>query len=882
MGAMRGGALVEAAPLERTEQLSLLSERLVDVTVGSRGRMVVLEGEAGVGKTALLERFRAELGPAVRVLWSACDPLFTPRPLGPLLDVARLTGGELEARVEQGAKPYDVAAALRDELVAPAPTLLVIEDVHWADEATLDVLRVVARRIESVAALLVTSHREEELGRAHPLRILLGELPRRRIVTRIRLSALSREAVAALAGPSGLDSDELYDRTAGNPFYVTEALAAEAETVPSTVRDAVLARAARLSPAARELLDAISVVPQPTELWLLEALAEGGLDKLEDCLTSGMLMAQNGCVAFRHELARLAIEGSLAPDRRLALHRRALATLAERDGGARDLARLAHHADAAGDDDAVLRFATAAAEHASAVGAHVEAQNQYARALRFAGGVTSDERTDLLERFAGEAYLTDMRDAGVEALDEALSIYRERGDLVRQGDALRLRARLLICVGRVDEARSDLEEAVEALEQVAPGHELARAYGGLSQSAMFADRVDEAIAWGTQAIELAERVGDTEALVFALNNVGTVELGEGNHAGREKLERSREIADAAGLDQDVGRADINLAAMCIRLRDWATVDACTERGIEYCRGRGMDAWMDHLVAGRAESRLAQGHWSEAAELALSIVDGRPASIVGPRHEALCVLALVRARRGDPGYQPLLDEVLEVAESVGDLQYVLPTAVARAEVAWLEGRLEDVAPATGAALELAQALGADWCIAELACWRRRGGVDEALATRGDDPYVAELAGEFERAAEQWTALGCPYEAALALAGTSDEDCLRRSHAQLQKLGAAPAAATLARRLRERGARGVPRGPRAATRENPAGLTARESEVLGLVAAGLRNADIAARLFLSERTVGHHVSAILRKLGVRTRGEAAAEAVRLGITSPQSGL
>jgi DNA-binding CsgD family transcriptional regulator/tetratricopeptide (TPR) repeat protein len=862
--------------VERGEELAALDDALSGVRQGSRGRLALVRGEAGIGKTALLTHFCASLGPRVRVLWAACDPLFTPRPLGPLLDVSRVTGGELSEHVERGAKPHDVAAALIRELEAPAPTVLVLEDVHWADEATLDVLRLLARRSEAVAAFIVASYRDEELARSHPLRLLLGELPGNGSVTRLELTGFSPEAVTSLAEGSTIDAGELFKRTGGNPFFITEALAAEAEQVPSTVRDAVLARASRLGPSGRALLDAVAVVPQPTELWLLEALIDGPPDALAECLSSGMLRADANCVAFRHELARLAIEGSLAPDMRLGLHRRALGALAEPASGAPDLARLAHHAEAAGDGDAVLRFAPAAAEHASSVGAHREAQDHYGRALQFAGRVPPEARATLLERYADEGYLTDMREEAIEALDEALVIHRKSGDLRKQGDGLRLRARLLMCIGRTAEARVAATEAVALLEQVPPGRELARAYASVSQLAMFADEAEATFEWGLRAIDLAERVGDTESLVNALNNVGLVEMIRGYPSGREKLERSLALAKQEDLTTDAGRAYINLTAACARRREWRLADRYIAEGIEYCRDHGLEAWLNHLIAGRAESELVQGRWDDAAATADAILSGPPSSVIGPRTDGLMVLALVRARRGEPGYRPLLDELLEIARSVGDLQYLAPVATARAEAALLEGRAEAVAAETDAALSCAIDLAEPESVGELAVWRRRAGLEEEIADELPDRYAAELAGEHERAAELWSDLGCPYDAALALAGADDEAPLRRSLDELQRLGAEPAAAIVARRLRERGARGLPRGPRPSTKQNPAGLTTREVEVLELVAEGLRNADIAERLFLSEKTVGHHVSSILRKLDVRTRGQATAEAQRLGIT------
>jgi DNA-binding CsgD family transcriptional regulator/tetratricopeptide (TPR) repeat protein len=863
--------------LERAEALSELGEALAAVRARVRGRMALVCGEAGIGKTALLQSFCGELDGGARVLWAACDPLSAPRPLGPLLDVARVTGGELRERVESGAKPHDVAAALIDELEGRVPAVAVLEDIHWADEATLDVVRLVARRLEAVPALFVASYRDEQLHRVHPLRVLLGELPGSAAVTRVELHGLSRAAVARLAQPTGVDADELHEKTAGNPFFVTEVLAAGTERVPQTVRDAVLARVARLSPEARALLDAVAVVPRRTEVWLLEALTEGALAALDECLGSGILRVEADGIAFRHEVARLAIEESIAPDHRVALHRGALAALTEPAIGAPDLARLAHHAEAAGDSEAVLRFAPAAAEHAAAVGAHWEAQAQYARALRFGQALDAQARADLLEWFANEGFLTDMREEAVQALDEALSIHRARGDLVREAEALRLRARLTMCIGRTPEAKADARGAVAILEEGPPGPELARAYSGLSHVSLLRDEGEEAIRWGLRAIKLAERVGDTEALVNALNNVGTVELARGTGDGREKLERSLKLAHHAGLETDVGRAYINLCASFARRRDWRLVDEYAAPGIEYCRARGMEAWLQHLLAAKAESELAQGRWSDAADTAMLIIQGPRVLAVGSALDAPQVLALVRARRGDPEYWALLDEALETARSAGDLQCLAPIAAALAETLWLEERLAEIGPQTEQAFELALEHGEPSFVGELALWRWRAGLLAEPPAGAEELYRLQIAGECEQAARIWQDKGCPYEAALALADSNDEAALRLALDQLQSLGARPAAAIVARRLRERGARRVPRGPRPSTRENPAGLTPRELEVLALLADGLRNAEIAKRLVVAKRTVDHHVSAILRKLDARTRGEAAAQATRLGLTA-----
>lgn len=860
--------------VERERELAALDAAFVEASAG-RGRVVLVTAEAGGGKTALIDRFCAGLASPTRVLRGACDALFTPRPLGPIYDVAADAGRELNETLQGEAIPYQVATALIDELRQHEPTVLVVDDVHWADEATLDVLRLVARRIGSTRVLVVLSYRDEALSARHPVRVMLGDVASGLAPIRLALEPLSAEAVARVAEPYGVDSHELFRVTGGNPFFVTEVVASGNDSIPPTVRDAVLARAARLTDEARALLDAVAIDPSHVELWLLEALAGEHVSALEKCLTSGMLVERAGTLEFRHELARLAIEQSLGPRHRVALHRCALTALAEPPIGQPDLSRLAHHSEAAGDPAAVMEYAPAAAEQASSVGAHREAEAQYARALRFGTDIPADVRADLLERFAAEGYLTEMRGPAIESLQEALAIHRERGDLLKQGDTLRLLSRLYVCVGRTAEARTAAVDAVAILEQIPQGPELARAYSALTAFSMVASDLDETLAQGTRAIELAERVGDTEALVNALNSVGVVEVDYGIPGGWERIERSLELSLEAELANDVGRAYLNLAALSTVHNNWARADAYIPPGIEYCRENGLEAWLNFLVGARAESELAQGRWTAATDTAKEILDLPPSDIRGLREGALLVLGLVRARRGDPEYWPLLDEALSLVGADGVLQAVTPVVVARAEALWLEGKSDEIGAETQAAYELALETGQPHFLGQLAVWRRRAAVGDEVPVEAAEPYRLELMGNWGPAAERWRELNCPYAAALSLADAGEEGPLREALDQLQRLEARPAAAIVARRLRELGVRGVARGPRPSTAANPAALTAREIDVLRLLADGLRNATIGERLFLSPRTVEHHVSAILSKLGVQSRGEAVAEAGRLGL-------
>ncbi|HEY7009336.1 MAG TPA: AAA family ATPase [Jatrophihabitantaceae bacterium] len=859
--------------LERSEALATLAAQFDVVVAAGRGQLVLVRGEAGVGKTALVRRFCDEQG-AAHVLLGGCDSLFTPRPLGAFLDIAHSVGGDLEQRAGSSASPYEFADALMRELQARPSSVVVVEDVHWADEATLDVLRIIARRVSGVPALFVVTYRDDEIDRHHPLRALLGELTFVERPTRIDVRPLSPSAVALLAAPHRVDADDLYVRTDGNPFFVTEALAAGGAEIPDTVRDAVLARTRRLSAQARQVLDAVAVIPQHAELWLLEAAAPESVDRLDECLAGGMLRAESGHVLFRHELARKAVEDSLPPTCRVALHRRVLSALSERPESADNYARLAHHAEAAGDARAVVRYARQAAERAAAVGAHRESADHYATVLRFSELLSLEERGELLQHQAHECYMTDRNAEALAALHQAIGCYQTLGDSRAEGNVLRTLSQYLWCPGRVAESWNAGRQSLALLERLDPdSRDVGHSYANLALLASYASDYDEAAALGARAAQFGERLGDVELLIAGLARLGERETLLGIDSGHEKFERAVALANEHRLVGAQGWLPLVRASVLLGRRDYDHANALLAHGLTYCSERGLELYRHYLLAYTARAEFEQGRWGNAADFAEQVLRVRRASTT-PTIIALVVVGLLRARRGDPDVWSPLDQARELAEPTGELNRFGPVAAARAEAAWLEGRFDAAAAESQAAYLAAQKRQAPWLVGELALWRQRAGLDEGLPRDVAEPYARELAGDSNGAAECWTRIGCPYEAALALVD-ADEESLRRALTQLQALDARPAAAVVTRRLRERGVRGLPRGPRPATRDNPAGLTRRELDVLALLAQGLPNQQIAERLFLSSKTVDHHVSAILRKLGTRNRGEAGVEAVRLGL-------
>ena len=836
------------------------------------GQLVLVSGEAGVGKSALVRFFCADRQGFKRVLRGACDALFTPRPLGPFLDVMQQAGSDPEGIGTKERRPHEVATALLTEL-GRTPTVLVLEDMHWADGASLDVLSLVARRLEGIPALVIATFRDDELGPTHPLRIVVGELATTDVVTRLKLTPLSAAGVAALVGSSGLDADRVYRRTGGNPFFVTEVLAAGSDQIPLTVRDAVLARAARLGPGSRALLDAVSVVPLGCEYWLLDAIADGGSDHLDECLSAGILVAGPSSVAFRHELARLAVEQTLSPTHRVRLHQLALEALTA--AAHPDSSRLAHHAEAAQDMQAVLRFAPDAATRAAALGAHREAAEHCATALRVARRFAPDLLGDLHDHRAYSCYLSGDFPAALDAQGAALDHHRTVGDRLRQGHAARALSLLLRYQGDVTRAWEVGREAVEVLESLPASHELAMAYCNLSHLAAAAEDEPETHRWAAKAQKIGQGLGDVEAEVYVLLNIGSIEILRNAPTGTETIVRALGMALDQGMDEHAGRAYVALVFWSPRWRRYAAADRHLDAGLRFCEERGMDLWRAYLLAYRARSELDRGRWDDASATATVILDN-PRNSPIPRAIALAVVGLIRARRGEPDPWTALDEAWTLARETGELQRIEPVAAARAEAFWLAGDHIAVQEATALAMELASKHDARWVTGELLSWRHRAGGSTAPHPRVPEPFASELAGDWAAASEHWRRLDAPYEAALAMAHMGDNDMARRGLDSLMTFGALPAAAIVGRRLRERGVRGLARGPRQTTRANPAGLTSRELEVLALIAAGLQNRDIADRLVVSQRTVDHHVSAVLQKLSVRSRAEAAAAGARLGLT------
>jgi DNA-binding CsgD family transcriptional regulator len=856
--------------LERDAYLDSLAGYADEALLG-QGRVVLLAGEAGVGKTALVEAFQERI-PSARWAWGACDDLSTPRPLGPLYDLAPALGGDLHAALKQGAVREELFDALLSALGAGDElTVVVVEDLHWADEATLDLVKHVARRLTTTRVLLLLSYRDDQLTEDSKLRRLLGDVGSFRGTRRMALPALSELAVRSTAEGTGFDGAELYRLTRGNPYYLSELLASDGEDVPVSVRDAVLARAARLGEDGRGALDVAAVVgtrPDLTVLTAVEGVTAAGLD---ECVRSGLLVEYDGALAFRHDLTRLAISAALPPHRRKALHAAVLLVLA--DSG--DDARLAHHADLAGDADAVLRHAPAAALTAARVGAHIEAASQYRRAIRHAGGLPARDRAELLDALGFETSLTDDWEECTAVREEALALWRQVGDELRIGDALRKLVPCLWRVGRGPEGPPICEEAVAHLEKLPPGPELARALLSLSAIRHSQGNLQEALELCRSATELGRKFGLPDLVVDALNNEGAT-LHTLGHDGLPMMREAVEVARGLGLDAQIARSCTNLHELLCITSQVPEAETVFRDSIAYVEAHDVATYGACLRGDAAAFLLQQGRTAEARSLNDQLLGTKLPSLANSL-APLTTSGLMHARAGDTeSAWTALDEALQVAFGIGAPTYVIRVRAARAEAHWLERRPLGVADE---AREAALVLNGDpWEVGPALVWCKRAGVafdpPDPLPAAAR-PWALELTGDHRASAEEWDRLGSRYPAAMALAFSEHEDDLREAVERFRALEAPAAEGRVRQRLREIGVDTVPAGPRASTRAHPAGLTRREGEALEGLARGLSNAEIAKELYLSERTVEHHVSNVLGKLGVGSRAEAARAAQERGL-------
>lgn len=859
---------VRSRLVERDDLLAALT-RIAAGATGHHGTLVLLSGEAGVGKTALVQALADALPSSLTLRRGACDNVTTPAPLGPFLEAApELNEVPFSANYEDNAVLFRAAS----DVLSASPSVVVLEDMHWADGASLDLLRYLGRRIDRLDLALVVTFRNDEIVADHPLRIVLGDLATAAGAVRISVPALTPSGVEQLATAvgSGLDASTLHARTGGNAFYVSEVLATGDDDVPATVRDAVLARVSRLGEGARRTLGAAAVLGPGAEADLLADVAGRPVSDIDECVARGVLVTDGVKVSFRHELARRAVEETLNLATRSELHACALTQLRLR--GSVDDRRLAHHAEASGDRAAVLEHGPRAAELAAARGAHREAGEHY-RTVLAALPPESAMRADVLDRLATELCLTGHAQEALDIEHQALEVHRAVGDVVGAGRALRWISRLSWMLGRGAVSDQFAHRAIEMLEPEGTGHELAMAYSNLAQIHMLSDDTAGAQLWGERALALAAELDDSFVRAHALNNVGSaLATHEQVEDGVAMLRESLDIALGQGFVDHAAHAYCNLSVSLSVHRRFAEAEQVMTEGITYAAERDLDYYGDYITAMLAASAIERGAFADAERLTGRLL-AIPHLAIVTRIPALTARALLDVVRGT-GVGHDLVEARHLADATREPQRLLPVALASAESAWVAGDTHGMT----SALDDLWARNAEqphaWRTGELAWWLRAAGESRELPGPAAPPFDLMLRGCSREAAAMWRTIGSPLWAARALAASDDVDDVRHGLAELEALGAFGIRDAV---LRDRHLQGLPglRGPRPSSAAHSAGLTTREAEVLELLGQGMTNAEIAAALFVSTKTVGHHVSAVLRKLDASSRTRAVAVATARGL-------
>jgi len=831
----------------------------------SGGKVVLIRGEAGVGKTSLVKEFIERHTDEAHVLSGFCDDLSTPQPLAPFWDIARAEPSIHQALTD-GDRPA-LFEALVDVLSRTLrPTVLVIEDTHWAGEATLDAIRYLGRRIASTNGLLLLTYRDEEVDYDHPLRGVIGAIAPADI-TRIRLDCLSADAVTVMLEGTAHDLATVMDLTDGNALFVAELASAPAtDQIPASIRDTVLAKAARLSPRAHDVLKTLSVIPQPIPFPEAEQLTPEATDGLWECEQHGLVEVGDNLVGFRNELIRRAVGESLSDIERVAANRTVLDSLAPGN----DPARIVHYARHAADVDAIIQFAPRAAAAAAAVGSHREAIAHYRTLEPHLDRFEPDAKGPILDSWATEERLVGNYGETLRIRNLAVAHYREQGDRRSLSAVLADAAYASEWNRQRAEAEQLARQAIEVLGPDAADSDFAPAYEVSSYLAMMAHDAVDALHWVDRTLEAAGPDADEALMIRCLNHRGSSENIIHYPDGNTSLEEAAERAAKTGNWDEHRRALDNLAELALSARDLPTAADSIQRSIEAVTREDLPGRQAHAEATYSSVLELQGGWEQAEDLARRVLDNNEAFI---RMIALPVIGVIEARKGRQAARATLSDAWQLASTIDEYQRLVPAAAALLEYAWITNDTDIPISGITATMHTGLDLGQGWDPGLIALWLWKLGELSDAPEGTAEPYQLIIDGEPLKAAELWAEIGCPYEEATALSH-GPPDAQLQALEKLDTLGASAVAAKLRQQLRDQGVK-VPRGKARSTRQHAVGLTARQAEVLALLAEDLTNPQIADRLFVSPRTVEHHVSAVLSKLDATTRQDAVTQAHQQGL-------
>ncbi len=848
--------------LERDDQVGLLRDVAARVpTTG--GKVVLVRGEAGIGKSTLVRAFGSEHAAHGPVYLGTCDDLRIPRALDPFWDIARDVPS-LRDSLARTDRSGVLEAVLRLLMDPAGPTALILEDTHWADEATLDAIRYVGRRIARTTGVLLLTYRDGDVDADHPLRSVIGDIPAGDIV-RIHLGGLSLEGVAAMVLPTRLDAAQVLSATQGNPLLVTEMISTTGSGATTSLADSVLARLQRLTIGSQDALRTLSIIPEP--ITREEAVGIAGVDdaRLDECEARGLLDCDAGRVTFRHALIRETILGSLTAGERRTRSKVLL----------RDLPEDTHPclivvcAWEASDADRLVRAVPLSARYGAAMGSHVQARDDWRTLGPHLERVDPEDRGPYLEEWAREESIAGLVSEAIRCSTTAREHYRARGDHLGESRVLAQIARYLEYDGRGREGERYAAEAVEVLGPDPDGPALARALEAMAYLRMMRGDVEAVEAIADRTLRAGGDTIDPLIRIRSLNHLGMAANMRHYPDGHDSLDEARRQAAAEGLWYEESRALLNQAWAANENLDVTMAADHAQRAMATAARHEMLSVEAAARVQYAKSLELRGAWDEAMDQ----IRERLETTAIHRMVALPIEGSIDARRGRPTADATLAEAWRLAHVAREFQRLAPAAIGLGEQAWTTDR--DDLPVDELLSIVREGLGQgySWSPGRICFWLWQLGRLIEPPVGIAEPYRLVMHGEVARAAAILEERGVPYERAVVLA---HGDGAQRQEALdiLETLGATAVAGRLRRLLREQGM-AVPRGRGRATRRHAAGLTARQAEVLGLLCEGLSDREIADRLFISPRTAEHHVAAVLDKLDVETRDEAVARATSEGL-------
>ncbi len=846
-----------------------------DLISEGEGHSILLSGEAGIGKTSLVRAFCQEIKNDCKILQGTCDALFTPRPLAPLYDIAWQLQSDIMQRVTGQTDRAALFAGFLQELSAQKkPVVLIFEDIHWADEATLDFIKFLARRITHIQCLFILTFRDNEIHSAHALRNVLGQLPFDAF-SRLQLIPLSRDAVEKMAGEKGYCGEDVYSISGGNPFYVNEILASYSPGVPDNIKDAVLSVFNRHDAKTRQIWEILSVLPTGIETKYLEKMVPLYAESIEYCLGSKILIIDNNIIFFKHELYRRTIESALSPFVRIALNKSILDLFRESFEAGGEIERIIHHAKNANEYELVSYYAPLAAGHAAALGSHIEAAKLYYTAIEYYQGDNKNKLIELYELYAYECYLTNKHKEAIIYTQKSLKLWEEKNEVEKMGNNMRFLSRLWWFEGNQKRAESFGVQAVEIFRDLPSSKAKAMAYSNLSQLRMSMDRSDECIMWGENAIAIAKEVSDEETIAHALNSMGAAVMLEEatKQKGIDMLQQSLEISVKNAYHEHAARVYIILGADGITIKDYALATKALAEGIAYCEERDLDSQKLYLLSSKARLLLETGDWNEAYRIAGDLIKDEDLLPVN-KIVALNVLGTIKIRKGEQDALSLMLEAQALAVEAMELQRLVPTFLVQMEYEWINGKNCIDKEVLSQTVTMIVELGKFKKKSRLYFWLRKTGREHLLPKGGYEDGGENYTDDIIKDVALWENWDSPYEQALALFEGNDAD-KKKALAMVQALGAEAVYEKMKLEMRSTGIKSIPRGIRKSTRSNAAHLTDRELDVLRSLKEGLQNKEIANKLFISAKTVDHHISSILLKLGVNSRMKAVQEAIGLDI-------